>query len=106
MADYIVRGPAAAVHNGDMFSQKTANVDLSSTDWAPSADSADATQTRCPRAFIANAAGTLSYKAIDDASAVTVVVAAGGVYPIALVFIDQSACSAPLQIAAALTLLY
>lgn len=103
---YKVRGPSNSVPNGEQFSQKTASIDLDATDWAPSADSADVTDYLCPRAFVPAADGTLAITALDDSAVSNLYVKAGVIYPIAIKAIDQSACSAALQIADAVTLLY
>lgn len=103
---YKVRGPSNSVPNGEQFSQKTETVDLNASDWNPAADAADVTDYLCPRAFVPAADGTLAIKALDDSAVQTIYVKAGAVYAVAIKFIDQSACSAGLQIADAVTLLY
>jgi hypothetical protein len=103
---YIVNAPSNGVHNGEQFSQRTENVDLSSTNWAPTVESADLHTYRCPRAFVPNADGTLIITALDDSSSRTIVVKQGLLYPIALKAITRSGTSAALQIANAVCLLY
>ena len=102
---YVVNAPSNAVHNGEQFSQRTANVALNAADWDASIDSTTQ-QYRCPRGFIPKAEGTLAIKALDDSSVVNVYVLKGILYPIAIKHIDQSACSAALQIADAVALVY
>ena len=104
-ATYIVRAPSNGVHNGEQFSQKTANADLSSTNWAASADGADSTQYLCPRAFIPKADGILVVTPLDGA-ATNVYVLAGLIYPIAIKAITRTGTATALQIADAVTLLY
>lgn len=106
MSEYRTRAPASAVHNGDLYSQKTANADLSSTNWTAGADPSDATAVLCPRAFVPNADGTLAIRGIDDSADVSIVVTAGAIYPIALKQITQASCSAGLKIANAVAFLY
>ena len=108
--NYLVRGPIEVATNGDLYSTITLSVSLTASDWSPSADpsanGAAGDTYRCPRAFIPAADGTLACKAIGDSDVQSPYVLKGLVYPIALKFIDQSACSAALQIANAVTLLY
>lgn len=95
------------VAHGDDPSQKTANVDLSAADWTAAIDTGlSATDILCPRAFIANYAGTLVYKAKDDSANVTLIVNAGQQYSIALASVTRASCSAALQVANALVVLY
>lgn len=103
-ATYYVNAPSNGVHNGEQFSQRTANVALNAADWDATVDSADAHTYRCPRGFIPKAEGTLAIKALDDSSVVSIYVLKGILYPIAIKHIDQSACSAALQIADAVAL--
>ena len=106
MADYVVRGPTGSPTNGEMYSDKTGNANLSASNWAPSADAAQPSKLRCPRAFVPFAAGTLVFKAVSDTSDVTMYVLQGKEYPIALKSVTQASCSAALQITNALALLY
>jgi hypothetical protein len=106
LATYIVRGLRNSVPNASDPSGRTANADLSAADWTAGADSSDATLTICPRGFVANAAGLLSFKAMHDSSNVTMYVVQGGEYAVALRSVNRAGCAAALQIAAALTLLY
>lgn len=102
----IVRGPKGAVPNGDQFSGKTANVDLSASNWTAGADTANADDALCPRGFVANFGGTLVFKAKDDSADRTATVNAGQYYPISLYSITRASCSASLQVANALLLTY
>lgn len=103
---YITRGPASAANNGDMFSQKTANASLGVSDWTAAIDGTNAMDVRCPRAFVPNADGTLAIRGIDDAADTIIDVKEGVVYPIAIKQITRASCSASLQIANAVALLY
>ena len=105
-ATYYVNAPSNGVHNGEQFSQRTANVSLASVDWAPTIDSADAHTYRCPRAFVTKADGILAITALDDSAVTNMYCLAGIIYPVAIRAIDQSACASALQIADAVTLLY
>jgi hypothetical protein len=105
-AYYIVQGPANAVNNGEKYSQRTANADLSAASWAPTVDSADAHTYVCPRAFVPKADGVLVIRALDDTADRNMYVLAGLVYPIALKAINRTGTAAALQIADAVTLLY
>lgn len=100
---YFVSAPSNGVSNGEQFSQRLASVSLAAADWDAALVEAS---YPCPRAFIPAADGTLAVKALDDSAVVNVKVVAGMVYAIAIKHIDQSACSAALQIADAVTLLY
>lgn len=108
--NYVVRGPTEVATNGDLYSTITFSVSLTASDWAPSADPARnggaGDTVRCPRAFIPAADGTLAIQAIGDSAVQSPYVLKGLIYPIAIKAIDQSACSAALQIANAVTLLY
>lgn len=108
--NYIIRAPKDAVANGDQPCMDTAMVDLSSTNWAASQDPAmngGAGDTYlCPRAFIPNYSGTLAFKAAQDSADSVMIVNAGQVYPIAIRSITKASCSAALQVANAVTLLY
>jgi hypothetical protein len=106
MANYIIRGPKDAVHNGDHPSMDTANADLSAANWTASADAADPTDTLCPRAFVPNYAGTLAFRAVNDSADTIMIVSAGTPYPIAIKQITRASCSAALQVANAVALLY
>jgi hypothetical protein len=77
MAEYRTRAPASAVAHGDLYSQKTANAD-----------------------------GTLAIRGIDDSADTIIDVKEGVVYPIAIKQITRASCSAGLQIANAVALLY
>lgn len=108
--NYIVRAPKDHVHGGEQPSMDTANVNLSSADWSASVDPAmngGAGDTYlCPRAFVPNYSGTLVFKAAQDTADVTLIVNAGQVYPIAIRSITRASCSAALQVANALLVLY
>jgi hypothetical protein len=106
MAEYRTRAPASAVAHGDLYSQKTANASLNAADWTAGADPMDATATLCPRAFVPNADGTLAIRGIDDSADTIIDVKEGVVYPIAIKQITRASCSAGLQIANAVALLY
>ena len=107
MARYIIRGPQDAVNNGDHPCMDTAMVTLASANWAASQDpSAIGDTYRCPRAFVPNYSGTLVFQAAQDSADSTMIVNAGQVYPIAIKSITQASCSAALQVANAVTLLY
>lgn len=103
---YIVNGPGNAVNNGNHFSQRTANADLSASSWAPTVESADQHTYICPRAFVPKADGTLVIRGLDDSADRNLYVLAGVIYPIALKAINRTGTSAALQIADAVTLLY
>lgn len=105
-ADYIVRAPKDAVHNGDMPSMDTANADLSAANWIASADPTDPLAFWCPRAFVPNFDGTLAFRAVNDAADTVMTVIAGKDYPIAIKQITQASCSAALKVANAVALLY
>jgi hypothetical protein len=107
MAEYFVRGPSTPVNNGEQFSDKTANVDLSSASFTQAADSTDPlARIRCCRAFVPAADGTLVYQAMSDTADKKIVVKAGGVYSVAIKSINRTGTSSALQIADAVTLLY
>jgi hypothetical protein len=106
MAEYRTRAPASAVANGDLYSQDTANASLNAADWTAGADPMDSTATLCPRAFVPNADGTLAIRGIDDSGDTIIVVKAGAVYAVAIKQITRGSCSASLQIANAVALLY
>lgn len=104
---YFVRGPSCPVNNGDQFSDKTANVDLSAASFTQAADAADKVgEIRCCRAFVPAADGTLVYQSLNDAADRKIYVLKGKEYPIALKSVNRTGTSAALQIADALTLLY
>ena len=75
------------------------------SNWTASADS-NSTDLLCPRAFVANFSGTLVFQAKDDSATRTLTVNAGQTYAIALASITRASCSASLQVANALLLLY
>ena len=108
--NYIVRGPQNGVPNGEQMSMKTANVDLSSTNWAatqdPAMNGAAGDTYLCPRAFVPNYSGTLVFAAANDTSSTTMIVNAGQLYPIAIRSITRASCSAALQVANAVAILY
>jgi len=101
----VVRAPSQPVAHGNDPGQKTANVDLSAANFTAGADS-NSTDTLCPRAFVANFSGTLVFQAKDDTATRTLTVNAGQTYPIALYSITRASCSASLQVANALLLIY
>lgn len=103
---YIVNGPSNGVNNGEQFSQRTANADLSSTDWNPTVESADLHTYRCPRAFIPKADGVLVITPLDNSTASNTYVLKGILYPIAIKKITRTGTDAALQIADAVTLVY
>jgi hypothetical protein len=105
-AYYYVRGPRGAVNNAEQFSSHGANVSLAAGDWDASEDSGDDSRYLCPRGFIPKAEGVLAVKPLDDDNVVNYYVLKGILYPIAIKHIDQSACSAALQIADAVALVY
>lgn len=107
MARYIIRGPQDAVNNGDHPCMDTAMADLSAANWAASQDPAMLGDAyRCPRAFVPNYSGTLVFQAVQDSADSTMIVNAGQVYPIAIKSITRASCSAALQVANAVALLY
>ena len=110
MAVYNIRAPKDHVHGGEQPSMLTANIDLSSTNWAasqdPAANGGAGDVYRCPRAFVPNYSGTLVYKAAQDTADVTLIVNAGQVYPIAIRSITQASCSTALKVSNALVILY
>lgn len=101
----VVRAPSQPVAHGNDPSQRTANVDLSAANWTASADSVQ-TDVLCPRSFVANFAGTLVFQAKDDTATRLLTVNAGQTYPISLYSITRASCSASLQVANALLVLY
>jgi hypothetical protein len=103
---YIVRAPGNGVHNGEQFSQRTANVDLSAASWAPTVESEDPHTYICPRAFVPAAEGTLVITALDDGATRKIYVKPGVVYPIAIKAITRTGTTGALQIADAVCLLY
>lgn len=105
--NYIIRAPQNAVHNGEQPSTHTANADLSSTNWTASQDAAILGDTYvCPRAFVPNYSGTMVFTSAADSATTTMIVNAGQVYPIAIRSITRASCSAALQVAAAVALIY
>lgn len=105
MSNFTVQAPRSVRH-GDHPSQRTANVDLSASNWTAAAAALNTNQVRLPRSFVANVAGTLSFRAQDDSADSVMTVVAGATYAIVIKSITRASCSAPLQVANALTLLY
>lgn len=107
---YIVRSPKDAVANGEQPCMDTAMADLSAANWTASQDPAmngGAGDTYlCPRAFVPNYSGTLAFRAAQDSADSVIIVNAGQVYPIAIKQITRASCSAALQVANAVALLY
>ena len=108
--NYIVRGPQNGVPNGEQMSMKTANISLNASNWAASQDpamnGAAGDTYLCPRAFVPNYSGTLVFQAANDSADVTMFVNAGQLYPIAIKSITRASCSAALQVANAVAILY
>jgi hypothetical protein len=104
--NYITRGPTGSPTNGDMYSDKTGNANLSAANWSAPADAAQSPQVRCPRAFVPFADGTLVFKGMSDSSDTTMYVLKGLTYSIAIKSITQASCSVALQITNALALLF
>jgi hypothetical protein len=104
----IVRGLKNTVPGAAHPSGRTENADLSASNWTASTASPlnVASALHCPRAFIPNYSGTLVFKGKDDSADRTLIVNAGSIYPISIQSITRASCSAALQVANALLLLY